>query len=557
VSPKYAIGIDFGTESGRALLVDVADGRELATAVHLYANGVIDERLPESGVRLEPDWALQDPNDYIAVLTHAVPTVLRESGVDPADVIGIGIDFTSCTMLPAKQTGMPLCLLPDFRDEPHAWVKRWKHHAAQPEADRINQLALERNEPWLKFYGGKYSAEWFFSKSLQILEEAPHIYQAADRLIEAGDWLVWQLIGRESRSTCMAGFKALWQKDLGFPSRDYMAALHPEFADILAAKMSGNLDVLGAKAGGLSTQAAVWTGLRPGTAVAVAMIDAYSAVPAGQATRPGDMLMILGTSTCHMVVGEQRVAAPGICGVVEDGFLPGVFCYEAGQSATGDIFAWFGKQGVPPVYHEAAKRQGLNLLTYLEAEAAKQRPGEHGLLALDWWNGCRSTLMDAELSGLIVGATLATTAVDIFRALIEATAFGTRKIVETFAEGGVPVHRIIAAGGMAEQNKLLMQIYADVTNRELRVVRSGQAAALGAAMLGAVAAGSETGGYADIYAAAAQMGGLKDEVYRPIAAHVRVYEQLYSDYTRLYDTFGRGGNEVMKRLRDLRRGVLS
>jgi L-ribulokinase len=258
-----------------------------------------------------------------------------------------------------------------------------------------------------------------------------------------------------------------------------------------------------------------------------------------------------------MVVGEQRVPAPGICGVVEDGFLPGVFCYEAGQSATGDIFAWFGKQGVPPVYHEAAKRQGLNLLTYLEAEAAKQRPGEHGLLALDWWNGCRSTLMDAELSGLIVGATLATTAVDIFRALIEATAFGTRKIVETFAEGGVPVHRIIAAGGMAEQNKLLMQIYADVTNRELRVVRSGQAAALGAAMLGAVAAGSETGGYADIYAAAAQMGGLKDEVYRPIAAHVRVYEQLYSDYTRLYDTFGRGGNEVMKRLRDLRRGVLS
>jgi L-ribulokinase len=462
---RYAVGIDFGTESARVLLVDVADGRELARAVHVYANGVIDRQLPGSGQRLAPDWALQDPNDYLAVLQHAVPVALRESGVDPNHVIGIGIDFTSCTMLPVTDDGVPLCTFENYRADPHAWVKLWKHHAAQPEADHINAIARSRDEPWLQFYGGAISSEWFFSKALQILHEAPHVYHAADRLIEAGDWLVWQLTGQESRSSCMAGFKALWQKREGFPSRQYFAALHPEFADVVETKMRRQIDVLGGKAGMLNQRAAAWTGLPAGIAVAVAMIDAYAAVPAGQAIQPGDMLMILGTSTCHMVVGNERVPVQGVCGVVEDGFLPGYFCYEAGQSATGDILAWFVKNAAPPVYHEAAKQQGVGLYAYLEAEAAKQRPGEHGLLALDWWNGVRSTLMDAELSGLILGMTLATTTPDIYRALIEATAFGTRKIIETFEEGGVPVRRIIAAGGLADHNRLLMQIYADVIVR--------------------------------------------------------------------------------------------
>jgi len=552
---NYVIGIDFGTESGRVLLVDVTDGRELATAVHPYANGVIDQALPGSTVRLEPDWALQDPADYLAVLQHAVPAVLRTSGVDPAAVIGLGIDCTSCTMLPVKADGTPLCTLAPYRREPHAWVKLWKHHAAQPEADRINALAAERGEPWLQYYGGKISSEWLVSKSLQILHEAPHIYAAADRLIEAADWIVWQLTGREARSTCTAGFKALWQKDLGFPSREYFAALHPDFADFIDTKLRRTLDPLGTAAGGMSTQAAAWTGLRPGTPVAVAIIDAHAAVPAGQATQPGDMLAILGTSTCHLVVAHERVAAPGLCGVVEDGILPGFFAYEAGQSATGDILGWFVKHGVPPADHAAAEARGLSIHAYLEAEAARQRPGEHGLLALDWWNGVRSTLMDADLSGLLLGATLATTAVDIYRALIEATAFGTRTVIEAFTAGGVPIQRIIAAGGMAEQNRLLLQIYADVTNRELRVVRSGQAAALGAAMLGAVAAGPAAGGYADLLAASARMGGLKDEVYRPHPAHGRVYDRLYQHYARLYDYFGRGENGVMHELRSLRRSA--
>lgn len=556
MSPKYVIGIDFGTESGRALLVDVADGREIATAVHPYANGVIDETLPGTSVRLEPDWALQDPNDYIEVIKRTVPAVLKESAIDPADVIGIGIDFTACTMLPTTSDGTPLCLLSQYRQEPHAWVKLWKHHAAQPEADRINEVARERGESWLELYGGKISSEWFFSKTLQILNEAPAIYHAADRLLEAADWVIWQLTGRETRNACTAGYKAIWQKDSGYPSRDYLAALHPQLADVVDSKMSHDTLPLGAKAGGLTPDAASWTGLRPGTAVAAANVDAHATVPAAQGTDPGVMTIIMGTSNCHMVLGTERVQVEGMCGVVEDGIVPGLYGFEAGQSGVGDIFAWFVEHGVPPLYHEQATQRGILLHAYLEEEAAKQKPGEHGLLALDWWNGNRSTLVDVELSGLLIGATLATTAPEIYRALLESTAFGTRKIIEALTNAGVPVNRIVAAGGLPDRNKLLMQIYADVTNREFSVVKSALAGALGAAMHGAVAAGSAAGGYDDIFAAAAKMGGIKDELYRPIPAHVAVYDQLYADYSTLYDYFGRE-NDVMKRLRNLRRSVLT
>lgn len=550
MSPTYAIGIDFGTESGRALLVEVTTGREVATAVHPYANGVIDRTLPESGKPLPSDWALQDPDDYLAVLKTTIPAVLQQSGVDPAAVVGIGVDFTSCTILPTLRDGTPLCRLPHLRSEPHAWVKLWKHHAAQPEADRINELAHARGEAWIDCYGGKISSEWFFSKTLQILDEAPAIYHTAERILEAGDWLVWQLTGQEVRCASTAGFKAIYQ-DEAYPSRDYLAALHPDLADVVATKMTAPLLPLGSRAGGLSAAAAAWTGLRPGTAVGVAMIDAFTAVYAGQTTEPGAMAIILGTSTCHMLVTQERVAVPGINGVVKDGFVPGLYGYEAGQAATGDILAWFVRRGVPPVYHEAAKERGISLYALLEEEAAKQHPGQHGLLALDWWNGVRTTLVDADLSGLLVGATLATTAPEIYRALIEATAFGTRRIVENFEEHGVPVTRIVTAGGLAEQNQLLMQIYADVLNRELRVVRSAQAGALGAAVLGAVAAGAANGGHLDLLTATHAMGGLRETSYRPVPAHVQIYDQLYVEYRRLYDYFGLQ-NPVMKTLRRLR-----
>jgi L-ribulokinase len=553
---KYAVGIDFGTESGRAVLVDASDGEEIATAVYEYPDGVIDEKLPRTDIRLPPDWALQNPLDYIGTFKQTVPAVLKQGGVDPADVIGLGIDFTSCTMMPTLADGTPLCTLEKWRDNPHAWVKLWKHHAAQPEADKINQTARERGEPWLPIYGGKISSEWFFSKTLQILDEAPEVYRAADRLIEGADWVVWRLTGQEKRNSCTAGYKAIWQKREGFPGRGFFAALDPRLADVVDEKMSRELYPLGARAGGLTEEAAGWTGLLPGTAVAIANVDAHVTVPAATVTEPGRMVMIMGTSICHMVLGEERKEVEGMCGVVEDGIIPGLHGFEAGQSGVGDIFAWFVDHAVPPEYHQAARERGLDLHALLEQEAARLKPGESGLLALDWWNGNRSVLVDVDLTGLLVGATLATTAPEIYRALIEATAFGTRVIIESFEQNGVAVNEIVAAGGLPERNKLLMQIYADATGRPFKVVKSAHASALGAAMHGAVAAGKAAGGYASIFEAARRMAHLKDEMYTPVPAHQVVYDRLYADYLTLHDYFGRGANDVMKRLKTLRTEVL-
>ena len=518
--------------------------------MHDYANGVIDRQLPGSERPLPPDWALQDPQDYLDVLGVTVPAVLRESGVPAEQVRGIAIDFTACTMLPVRADGTPLCFLDEWRAEPHAWIKLWKHHAAQPQADRINAVAEARGESWLPRYGGKISSEWFFSKALQILEEAPQVYAAADSLIEAADWVIWQLCGMETRNACTAGYKALVQ-DEGYPARDYFAALDERLADVVDSKMSRELAQLGACAGGLTREAAALTGLLPGTAVAVANVDAHVTVPAVRVTRPGSMVIIMGTSNCHMLVSDELREVPGMCGVVRGGILPGYYGYEAGQSGVGDIFAWFVEQAVPPAYHAAAQAAGMDLHDYLTAQAAQQKPGEHGLLALDWWNGNRSVLVDADLGGLLVGATLGTTAPDIYRALIESTAFGTREIITAFEDSGIPVDDIVAAGGLAEKNPLLLQIYADVTGKSIRISGSSQGPALGSAMHAAVAAGI----YEDIEAASAHMGKLRDEVVEPIAEHKAVYDQIYADYRLLHDYFGRGANDVMKRLRHWRQAA--
>lgn len=551
---RYVVGVDFGTESGRAVLVDCADGTELATAVYPYASGVIDERLPEpfGHVVLEPDWALQDPEDYLRTFEQTIPSVLAQAGVSPEEVIGVGIDFTACTMLPTTADGTPLCLIDDLRGEPHAWVKLWKHHAAQPEADRINEVALERGEPWLPRYGGKISSEWFFAKALQILHEAPQVYDRADRLIEAADWVVWQLTGAETRNNCTAGYKAIWSKRDGFPGRDYFAALDSRFADVVDEKMSRTIAPIGSHAGGLSESAAALTGLRAGTAVAVANVDAHASVPAATVTEPGTMVVIMGTSNCHILLGAELAPVEGMCGVVEDGVVPGLYGYEAGQSSVGDIFAWFAERAVPPPQHEAARRAGTDVHRVLEDEAASLRPGESGLLALDWWNGNRSVLVDADLSGLIIGLTMATRPAEVYRALIEATAFGTRVIVDAFESAGVPVDGIVACGGLPQRNRLLMQIYADVVGRDISVAASSQTPALGAAMFAAVAAGAAAGGYDSIVDASKAMARLAQETYRPIDTHRDVYSALYREYLRLHDLFGRDRDSVMKSLRRIR-----
>ncbi|MDO3700204.1 ribulokinase [Micromonospora sp. C28SCA-DRY-2] len=537
---RYVVGVDYGTLSGRALVVRVRDGAEVGTAVHEYRHGVIESGLPDGGPALPPDWALQDPEDYRDVLRHAVPAALAAAGVRPSQVIGIGTDFTACTVLPTLADGTPLCEIPELRRRPHAWVKLWKHHAAQPYADRINALAHEQREPWIGRYGGKISAEWQFAKGLQILAEDPEVYRRAERFIEAADWIVWQLCGTETRNVCTAGYKGIRQ-DGRYPSSDYLSALDPGFADFVT-KLDGPLLPLGARAGTLTARAAAWTGLPEGIAVAVGNVDAHVTAAAARALAPGRLVAIMGTSTCHVLNGERPAEVPGMCGVVDGGISPGAWGYEAGQSGVGDIFGWFVRHAAP------AGADSHDRLTEL---AAAQPVGAHGLMALDWWNGNRSLLVNHDLSGLIVGMTLATRPQDVYRALLESTAYGTRMIIEAFVDAGVPVTDLVVAGGLTS-NRLLMQIYADVTNRPLGIIGSAQGPALGSAIHAAVAAGA----YPSIHQASAAMGRVHEGAYRPDPDNVRAYDALFTEYRALHDHFGRGGDDVMLRLRAIRNAAL-
>jgi L-ribulokinase len=545
-SAAYVVGVDFGTLSGRAVVVDARDGAELGSAVHPYPHGVIERVLPATGAELPPQWALQDPGDWLEVLRAAVPRALAASGVAPERVVGIGTDFTASTPLPVLADGTPLCKVQGLEDRPHAYPKLWKHHAAQRHADRINDLAEARGEPWLPRYGGRISSEWEFAKALQVLDEDPEIYERMDRWVEGADWIIWQLCGAETRNVCTAGYKGIHQ-DGRYPSEDFLRALDERFADFVGAKLEGPLWPLGARAGGLTREAAEWTGLPEGIAVAVGNVDAHVTAPTVGAVDPGQMVAIMGTSTCHIMNGDSLAEVPGMCGVVDGGIVPGLWGYEAGQSAVGDIFGWFVDQCVPPRYHDEARDRGLDLHAYLSELGARQKVGQHGLLALDWNGGNRSVLVDHELTGLIVGLTLATRAEDIYRALIEATAFGTRRILEAFTDAGMTVGELYVAGGLV-QNPVVMQIYADVTRLPLNLAGSDQAPALGSAMHAAVAAGVHD----DIRAAAAAMGRVTRDAYVPDERRADAYDPLYEHYERLHDHFGRGGDDVMHALRDLR-----
>jgi L-ribulokinase len=560
----FVVGVDFGTLSARALVVRVRDGAEAGTAVSEYAHGVIERSLPGSsdsapsgsapsgsapsgsGTELPPDWALQDPGDWTDALGAAIPAAIRDAGIDPARVIGIATDFTASTCMPVTADGTPLCQLPGLAGRPHAYPKLWKHHAAQPHADRINAAAHQRGEPWINRYGGKISSEWQFAKALQLLDEDPELYERADRWIEAADWIIWQLCGTETRNACTAGYKGIFQ-DGHYPSRDFLAALDPRFAGFADDKLAHPISPLGALAGRLTEAAAALTGLPAGIAVAVGNVDAHVTVPAAGPVRAGKMVAIMGTSTCHVMSGAELSEVPGMCGAVDGGIVAGLWGYEAGQSGVGDIFAWFAHNGVPGEFAEQARRRGVSLQRLLDEQAGAEPPGAHGLIALDWEGGNRSVLVDGRLSGVIVGLTLATTAPEIYRALLESTAFGTRMIIDTFSSSGVPVTEFVVAGGLTKSAPL-MQIYADIIGRPLSVIGSEQGPALGSAIHAAVAAGA----YPDVPAAAAVMGRIEPDVYRPDPDRAGVYDELYAEYVRLHDYFGRGENEVMHRLRAIR-----
>ncbi|NII49924.1 ribulokinase [Frigoribacterium endophyticum] len=547
---SHVVGVDFGTLSGRAVVVRVSDGAELGSATFEYPHAVVDRTLPGTGERLPAEWALQVPSDYVDVLRNAVPEALAASGVDPASVVGIGTDFTACTMVPTTADGTPLNELPEFAGRPHAYVKLWRHHAAQGQADRINELARERGESWLPRYGGLISSEWEFAKGLQLLEEDPEVYAATEHWVEAADWIIWQLSGRYVRNACTAGYKGILQ-DGEYPSREFLAALNPGFADFAESKVAHEIGALGSAAGTLTAEAAGWTGLPEGIAVAVGNVDAHVTAPAAKATQPGQMVAIMGTSTCHVMNGSELAEVPGMCGVVDGGITEGFYGYEAGQSGVGDIFAWYVRNQVPQSAVDAAEAAGKSVHQHLTDLAYEQPVGAHGLVALDWHSGNRSVLVDHELSGVIVGQTLSTTPEEGYRALLEATAYGTRRIVEAFNDSGVPVTEFIAAGGLLK-NRHLMQTYSDVLRLPISTIRSEQGPALGSAIHAAVAAGA----YPDTRVAGEAMGSVDRATYTPDPDAADAYDALYAEYLLLHDWFGRGGNDVMHRLKAIRRDAL-
>jgi len=553
----YALGLDYGTNSVRALIVNTANGREIAAAVFNYPTGT-------QGVILarDPNLARQHPADYAAGAEQTIKKALAGAkravrGFQPAQVIGIGVDTTGSTPIPVDGNGKPLAFTRKFAKNPAAMAWLWKDHTGIPEAAEITELARKLRPQYLAKCGGTYSSEWFFSKVLHCLRTSPEVFAAAHTWVECSDWIPAMLTGTESPDqltvgVCAAGHKAMYSDEWGgYPDAEFLAQLDPKLGE-LRTRLRPKAHAVDRTVGGLTLDWAARTGLTAGIPVAVGAFDAHLG-GVGSGIAPGTLVKIIGTSTCDMMVvplGEKLADVPGLCGIVNGSILPGYYGLEAGQSAVGDIFNWFVNYLQP-----LSKGQGTH--EALSAAAARMKPGESGLLALDWNNGNRTVLVDQRLTGLLVGQTLYTTPAEIYRALVEATAFGALTIINRFEEYGVKVDRIVNCGGIAEKNPLVMQIYADVTGRPIRISRSPQTCALGAAIAGAVVAGKAAGGYDTFAEAQKAMTGLKARSFQPNAQAHQVYQRLYALYRQLHDAFGLpqpGGGlyGVMKELIEIR-----
>jgi L-ribulokinase len=538
---KYSLGLDFGTNSCRALLVDVSNGRELATCVFPYPSGLHGVFIDKN----EPNIARQNPGDYLIGMEESVRSAVEKAqkndpDFDPKQVIGIGIDTTGSSPMPVNSLGKPLCFLPEFKKDLNAMVWLWKDHSSHQEAEWITKTAQKMRPHYLKKIGGVYSSEWFWSKILHCRNVAPDVFRAAHSFVEICDYLPAVLTGDTKpkhikRSVCAAGHKAMYCDEWGgLPDKEFLRELDPELA-VLRNRLYTRVHSSDKQAGRLCLEWADRLGLRQGIAVAVGAFDAHMG-GVGAGVKEQTLVKILGTSTCDILVHSRDkgpLNIPGVCGIVDSSVIPGYYGIEAGQSAVGDIFLWFVEKLTPERYGKTAAEKFNNL----ELEASQQKPGEHGLVALDWNNGNRTILVDVRLSGLLVGQTLHTEPHEIYRALIEATAFGALTIINRIQEYGVSIKDIVNCGGLAVRNPFLMQIYADILGRPMKVSRSDQSPALGAAIFGAVAAGEEISGYQNVEHAQSKMTGIK-KTFRPDPGHHRVYQELYKYYKKLHDAFG-------------------
>ena len=493
-----------------------------------YALGQITERLPGTTQLLPTRYALQSPGDWIDSAVRATRGAIGEAGISKDYIVGIGVDFTSCTMLPTTRDGRPLCELERFKSVPLAWPKLWKHHGAIEQTEKLNKIAKQRDEPFLRRYGGAIGVEWFFPKMLETIECAPEVAMATEVWLEAGDWFVWQLVGGPAetltRSTCQAGYKAMWSVTDGYPSTDFLNAVHPELARAAARCLPGIMRSPGERAGQLTVAMAERLGLRAGTPVSAAIIDAHAAVPGVGAAEPGTLVMVLGTSSCHMLNSPVFSEVQGVAGVVDGGILPGMFGYETGQAAVGDAFAWL------------RRLLGLESFESIAVAARQLPPGAEGVQCLDWMNGCRTPLMDGTLRGAFTGLGLEHGPQHLYLALMEASAFGLRWIVEMLRDGGVPIDRLIATGGLPHHNRGIVEVYADVLGLDIEIHPSTHGPAIGAAVLGMISAGPEASGFQSVIEAATVMAsvspGMQDMI-RVRSDRTQLYDPLYKSYRRL------------------------
>ncbi len=530
---KYVIGVDFGTLSARALLIDTADGREIATSEYSYPHGIMTEKEINGGEPL-PTTALQHPKDYLDALSYTIKQVISIANISSSEVIGVGIDFTSCTVLPIYKDGTPLCFDQKFKSEKHAYVKLWKHHGANEQAELMTKVAKETNQDWIDDYGGKISSEWLLPKLLETAQNAKEVYDHTDYYLEAGDWLTYLLTGNLYRSSCMAGFKALWGENRGYPDQKYLNKVDNLFENVLP-KLSGKVLPTGVKAGELNQFGAELLGLKQGVAVAVPVIDAHVALPSAGVTEDGGLLIIMGTSACHIILSEKDVKVKGICGKVKDGVVPNYYAYESGQAGFGDILEWFINNWVPKAYFEQAEKENKNIFGYLN-DLAKKIPSEkQPILVLDWWNGNRTPYADYSLSGVVAGLNLKTTPEEIYKGIITSLALGSKRIVELYQNNGISVNEITASGGIAVKNPYFMQVFADVLDREVKVVDSRYAGAKGSAIYASVASDC----FDNISNASEVIADKCNNKFVPNRENAKVYEKIYADYLKLSEFFAK------------------
>lgn len=525
---KYTIGIDFGTLSARAVVADPNSGAIVGECTFEYPHGVMDSSIP-CGAPLPPAFALQHPDDYLLALKQSISGALASAGLTPDSVCALGIDFTSCTVVAHKADGTPMCRL--FPDDPHAYVKLWKHHGAQREADDLYAAAVSRNEPWLQGCGCQVSSEWLFPKVLETYRRSPELYAATDRFSEGGDWLSLMLTGKESHSAPFAGNKAFYTAQNGYPSPDFFESVERGFGDVVGTKVCPDTVPVASAVGLLDACGAQLSGLPVGTVLCAPQLDAHVSLLSLGITAPGTLMLILGTSGCYVLHHDEQLPISGICASVKDGVIPGLCTYEAGIVSCGDHLDWFVKNCVPEGYTAKARALGVSVHKYLRDKAKKLSVGQSGLVALNWFNGNRCPLSDSDLSGLVVGMTLTTRPEEIYRALIEGVVFQTAIIIDGYKKGGISVNDMIASGGIAQKDDMLMQMLADVTATPIRVANDSQTAALGAAIYAATAAGL----YPSVTAAASAMSIGADTVYTPDPERKKQYDKLFAVYKQLHD----------------------